>query len=145
MLPDARGSCRKERWASEKLNLNSAIQVGPVHQHGNQFISTKRLDDLDKGEFIRTDGDGFDYETLSIFLAPLIEFTGRLRHGHDVHRESIRGENHAAEFPSPKMACDEKRPIALATSRFQKLETAPLNHQFIEPVAAAFCAVAEIM
>src|ERR1700738_5558006 len=126
MLPDARRSNREKRGAPEKFNLDATIQVRPVNQHGDQFIATKRLDDLHKCELICTDGDGLDAETLPIFLAPFVEFVGRLGQGYDVDREPIRGENHAADFPCSKMARDEKDPFAFAPGCLKELETAPL-------------------
>src|ERR1700722_18813366 len=101
MLPDARRGSRKKGWPSKKLDFDSAIQIRPVHQHGNQLVSTKRLDDLDKREFVRAYCDRLDPETLSILLAPFIELIRRLGQGDDVYRESVRGRNHPAELPSP--------------------------------------------
>src|SRR5260370_35479296 len=103
MLPDTRRGGRKESWTSKKLDFDPAVQVRPVYQHGNQLVSTERLDDLDKREFICAHRDRLDPETLAILLAPFIELIRRLRHRDDVDWESVEGQGHSAELPRSEM------------------------------------------
>src|SRR5580700_5131350 len=136
---------REKGWVFEKPNLNTAIEVGPVNQHRNQFVAPERLNNFYKGKFIRADGDRLDPETLPVFLAPFIQFLSRLGHRHDVYREPIRGQDHAAEFPGAQMAGDEQDAFTGASPCFQELETAALAHERVNATGTPFGTVSEIM
>src|SRR3984893_17501399 len=123
-----RGGGEKGRGI-EKPNLNTAVEVGPINQHRNKFVAAERLHNFHKGKFVRADGDRLDPEALPVFLAPFIQFLSRLGHGHDIYRETIRGKNHAAEFPGAKMAGDEKDAFTVASACFKELETAAFAHE----------------
>src|SRR5271165_197295 len=129
MLPDVRRCGGEKGRVIEKPNLNTAVEVGPINQHRNQFVAAERLHNFHKGKFVRADGDRLDPETLPVFLAPLIQLLSRLGHRHNIYRETIRGKDHAAEFPGTKMTCDEKDAFTVASPCFKELETAALDDE----------------
>src|SRR5271165_381162 len=145
MLPYMRRCGGEKGWVIEKPNLNTAVEVGPVNQHRNQFVAAERQDNFHKGKFVRADGDRLDPEALAVFFAPFVQFLSGFCHRYDVHRETIRGKDHAAKFPRAKMAGDKQDAFAVAAPCFEEMETAPLDHERVKPGRASFGTITEIM
>src|SRR5215472_11530250 len=145
ILPDPGGSRGKQGRASKKIHANAAIQIGTVDQHSHQLISTKRLNDFNECELVRTDGDGFDAESFSILVPPFIQFLGWLGHRHHVHGESISGENHSTQFPGAEMACDQKGAPPVLAPGFEVLKSEPFVHEGIDTDGTASGTITEVM